>query len=53
MSKDDLKLYRRSIVEGLMEKLKDDVVQCYTHDGNEMYGIDIDDLNDIVKEYLK
>ena len=53
MSKDDLKLYKRSIVEGLLEKLKDNVVQCYTHDGNGMYGIDIDDLNDIVKEYLK
>ena len=53
MSKDDLKLYRRSVVEGLIEKLKDDVVQCYTHDGNAMDGINIDDLNDIVKEYLK
>lgn len=53
MSKDDLKLYKRSIVEELLEKLKDNVVQCYTHDGNGMDGIDIDDLNDIVKDYLK
>lgn len=53
MSKDDLKLYKRSIVEELLEKLKDNVVQCYTHDGSGMDGIDIDDLNDIVKDYLK
>lgn len=53
MSKDDLKLYKHSVVEGLMEKLKDNIVQCYTHDGNGIDGIDIDDLNDIVKDYLK
>ena len=53
MSKDDLKLYKRSIVKELLEKLKDNVVQCYTHDCNGMDGIDIDDLNDIVKDYLK
>ena len=53
MSKDDLKLYKHSIVEGLMEKLKDNIVQCYMHDGNGMDGIDVNDLNDIVKDYLK
>lgn len=53
MTKDDLKLYKLSIIEGLMEKLKDNVIQCYTHDGNGMDDIDIDDLNDIVKDYLK
>ena len=53
MSKDDLKLYKRSIAEEFIEALKDNAVQCYTHDGNGMDGIDIDDLNDIVKEYLK
>ena len=53
MTKEDLKLYKLSIIEGLFEKLKDNIVQCYTHDSNGMDGIDVDDLNNIVKDYLK
>lgn len=53
MSKDDLKLYKHSIVKEFIEVLKDNAVQCYTHDGNGMDGIDVDDLNDIAKDYLK
>ena len=53
ITKADLKLYKRSIVKEFIEVLKDNAVQCYTHDGNGMDGIDVDDLNDIVKEYLK
>lgn len=53
MSKDDLKLYKRSIVEELIEKLKNKACRGQMYNGDPLYCININDAESVIKEYLK
>ena len=52
MSKDDLKLYKRSIVEELMEKLKNVIHERDYLQGYAEIGL-IEEIDELSKDYLK